>query len=66
MRSTGYKIVTILFVFLSAVAFSQQNLPQLRTSPRARVEQNVGFANIAIEYGPPGVKEREIWGKLVP
>ncbi len=66
MKSPGYKIALILFIFLSANAFSQQNLPQLRTSPRARVEQNVGFANIAIEYGRPGVKERDIWGKLVP
>lgn len=66
MKSSVYKIVSILFILVSTVAFSQQNLPQLRTSPRAIAEQNIGFANIAIEYGRPGVKEREIWGKLVP
>jgi len=39
---------------------------QPRTSPRAAVMQSVAGAEIRIAYGRPAVKEREIWGKLVP
>ncbi len=36
-------------------------------SPNATVSQEVGYGNVAIEYGRPGVKGREgkIWGELV-
>jgi hypothetical protein len=37
-----------------------------RTSPRAEVMQSVAGAEVRIAYGRPAVKEREIWGKLVP
>ena len=30
------------------------------------VKQTVGFTNITIDYGRPGVKGRTIWGNLVP
>ncbi|MEP6995519.1 MAG: DUF2911 domain-containing protein [Acidobacteriota bacterium] len=37
-----------------------------RTSPRASVMQSVAGTEIRIDYGRPGVKERKIWGALVP
>lgn len=37
-----------------------------RPSPRASAMQAVGASEIAITYGRPQVKQREIWGKLVP
>ena len=37
-----------------------------RTSPRASVMQSVAGTEIHIAYGRPGVKERKIWGALVP
>jgi hypothetical protein len=37
-----------------------------RTSPRASVMQALGGAEIRITYGRPAVKERRIWGGLVP
>ncbi len=49
--------------------FSIQLNAQLQTpegSQRAQVTQRVGITNITIDYGRPSVKEREIWGKLVP
>ncbi|WP_405205999.1 DUF2911 domain-containing protein [Aquimarina sp. LLG6339-5] len=42
---------------------------QLKTpeaSQRAQVTQRVGITDITIDYGRPSVKEREVWGKLVP
>lgn len=44
-----------------------QTAPELpRLSPRARVEQGVGVAKFAVDYSSPGVKDRKIWGVLVP
>ena len=37
-----------------------------RISPRASVMQSVAGAEVRIAYGRPGVKERKIWGALVP
>jgi len=41
-----------------------QDLPQ--PSPSASVMQRVGMTDITIEYSRPGVKDRTIWGALVP
>ncbi|AXT59141.1 DUF2911 domain-containing protein [Aquimarina sp. AD10] len=49
--------------------FATQSSAQLQTpeaSQRATVSQRVGITDITIDYGRPSVKEREIWGKLVP
>ncbi len=49
--------------------FSFQVTAQLKTpeaSQRAKVMQRVGITDIIIDYGRPSVKDREIWGKLVP
>jgi hypothetical protein len=43
---------------------SQLKLP--RPSPNAEVTQVVGPTTIKVDYSRPGVKGREIWGKLVP
>lgn len=37
-----------------------------RPSPLKSTENNVGEAQIKIIYSSPGVKDREIWGDLVP
>jgi len=37
-----------------------------RRSPRARVSQQVGLTEIAVDYDSPGVRGRAIWGALVP
>ena len=58
-------VMLLLFVLVSGT-YAQQNLPIVRPSPQARVFQAVGFAEIEINYSRPGVKGREIWGKLVP
>lgn len=61
-----------LFVLLSAFFLftnsgqAQNNKKDLRISPKAVVIQTVGFTEVRIDYSRPGVKKREIWGKLVP
>ncbi len=60
----------LLFIFLITVLFGceekQEEQPQIRVSPKAEVMQTVGFTEVKIDYSRPGVKERVIWGELVP
>ena len=59
-------LLTILLIgFLSITGYSQKK-EEVRISPKATVKQTVGFTNITIDYGRPGVKGRTIWGGLVP
>ena len=37
-----------------------------RVSPNASVSQTIGTTEVSITYGRPSVKEREIFGGLVP
>jgi hypothetical protein len=59
---------TILFTtflfFVVCTINAQVDLP--RVSPNAAVSQTIGYTNISIVYCRPSVKEREIWGTLVP
>jgi len=58
----------LLLICLSATLLLGQQPPQrlLRVSPYASVSQTIGISDITITYHRPGVKGREIWGKLVP
>ena len=39
---------------------------KMRVSPKASVSETIGFTNVTIDYGRPGVKGRKIWDGLVP
>ncbi|WP_109435308.1 DUF2911 domain-containing protein [Aquimarina sp. AU119] len=59
----------IACIAAAMMLFTIDTKAQLKTpegSQRAQVMQRVGITNITIDYGRPSVKEREIWGKLVP
>lgn len=43
---------------------AQVNIPS--ASPLVQVSQNIGLVNVKLEYSRPGVKEREIFGSLIP
>lgn len=59
------KITFILFVgLLSSFATAQIQVPQ--PSPSAKIEQQVGLTNVAVEYSRPGMRGRTIFGGLVP
>ncbi|MBL7960428.1 DUF2911 domain-containing protein [bacterium] len=58
-----------MIMFMLAIALipsldAQVAIP--RQSPKATVTQTVGITEVSISYSRPGVKGREIWGKLVP
>lgn len=56
--------ITLCLLVLTLPAMAQIETP--RVSPKASVSQTVGTTDITIEYHRPGVKERQIWGGLVP
>jgi len=53
-----------IIVCLASIASAQVELP--RPSPRASVMQRIGVTVVTITYSRPGVKNRVIWGELVP
>jgi hypothetical protein len=59
-------LLIALFLFLASFSpvFAQLRLPQ--ASPAARVSQTIGLTEVTVAYHTPGVKGREVWGKLVP
>jgi len=63
-------IVTFVLIFVLLALFTGESYSQkkeeVRISPKAAVEQTVGYTVIRIEYSRPGVKGRKIWGGLVP
>ena len=58
-------VTIFISVFMLSGAFSQ-NVETPRPSPNATVTQTVGVTHISIDYSSPGVKNRTIWGELVP
>ena len=62
------KLFTITLLLCVAVLLHAQHPPQrmLRVSQFASVTQTIGVNEVTITYHRPGVKGREIWGKLVP
>ncbi len=60
-----YKII-IFLVLITQISIYSQTLELPRVSSKAMVKQNLGLSFVEINYSRPGVKGREIWGKLVP
>ena len=66
-RSTVLSLVIVLAVgfAVSSTAFAQEK--KVRASLPASVSQTIGVDTvITFDYSRPGVKERTIWGELVP
>jgi hypothetical protein len=60
-----FNFSAILLFIVSFTVIAQEFSPP-RPSPDATVTQYVGVTEIKIDYSSPGVKERKIWGELVP
>ncbi|HSF88249.1 MAG TPA: DUF2911 domain-containing protein, partial [Saprospiraceae bacterium] len=60
-----------LFFFLfvlcgAASSLEAQDIDLPRVSPKASVSYTIGFTEVTINYGAPAVRDRVIWGGLVP
>ena len=42
------------------------DVKKVRVSPKAGVFQTIGITDVNVSYSRPGVKNRKIWGELVP
>jgi hypothetical protein len=52
---------------VTPAVYAQQTPPELpQLSPAARVDQRVGLTDFSVKYSSPAVKDRKIWGDLVP
>lgn len=57
-------LIAFLILTFSVGAFAQISFP--RESQRQEIIQLVGDTRIAVVYARPNVKDREVWGKIVP
>jgi len=63
MRKTAF-IFSLVMIF-TVISFAQ-DFRTPRPSPDATVSQYVGVTKITLDYSSPAVKNRKIWGELVP
>mgnify|MGYP000032357510 CR=1 FL=1 len=56
----------IIALFLLAIQQSCAQVEMPVPSPAASVSQVIGVTKISVDYSSPAVRERQIWGKLIP
>jgi Protein of unknown function (DUF2911) len=57
-------IAALAVATVASTAAAQVELP--RPSPNAKASQFIGVTEVTIDYSSPGVKNRKIWGGVVP
>ncbi len=63
MKKLNTIVMLLLVVFTTTNGLAQE-LP--KPSPAATVEQRIGLTDFKVVYSRPSVKDRMIWGELVP
>jgi hypothetical protein len=58
--------LAVAATLFGAASASAQQLDLPRPSPNAKVSQQIGVTEVAVDYSRPGVKNRKIWGGVVP
>jgi tetratricopeptide (TPR) repeat protein len=59
-------LVAFVSLILASTAQLQPVFTTPRVSPAAGVTQRIGITDVTINYHRPAVKERTVWGELVP
>lgn len=65
-KKTVFTIWISLMLLMAFQNLQAQFLTLPQVSPKASVMQRIGITDVTITYHRPGVKGREIWGKLLP
>ena len=61
------QLTTILLAALAVATGWSQGVTTPRTpSPAAKLTQTIGISTVTVDYSRPSVRDREIWGSLVP
>ncbi|MEO7265716.1 MAG: DUF2911 domain-containing protein [Ferruginibacter sp.] len=63
MKIKSFLLLAIVLLFAGVLTVNAQGK---RQSPKATATGKIGDANVTITYSSPSVKERKIWGDLVP
>ncbi len=58
--------ILIVFAQVPVAAHDGKHPDAPNPSPNATASQVVGYTKVSVTYGRPGVKDRTIWGELVP
>ena len=67
MKKINCTLVLVVFaLFIFGDAYSQAVTTQPRVSQKAVAYQVIGLSKVKVVYSRPAVKDREVWGKLVP
>lgn len=65
-----YRVTILLalaaFLFTALPALAQREDDAGRASKNGKVEGTIDGVTVTLEYGRPKVKDREVWGSLVP
>ncbi|HMI77617.1 MAG TPA: DUF2911 domain-containing protein [Ferruginibacter sp.] len=67
LKLTFFKLVSLVLLLSASAAVRSQGVTTPRTpSPAAAISQTIGISTVNVNYSRPAVKNREIWGTLVP
>ena len=66
MSCLALAAISIVFAQVPAAAHDGKHPDAPNPSPNATASQVVGYTQVSLSYGRPGVKDRAIWGELVP
>jgi hypothetical protein len=64
MNPRSLRLLAFCIALSTPTLAEELQLP--RPSPSAKVVQTVGLTDVSVEYSSPGVKNRQIWGTVVP
>lgn len=65
-RSRAVALSLLSILLTAGAATAQRGDDSERASKNGKAEGSVGGVSLTLEYGRPEVREREIWGALVP
>ena len=60
------QVHVVILALLSFSAFGQGITAPREPSPAGMVTQTIGISTVTVNYSRPSVKNREVWGALVP
>ncbi len=60
------KLLLLVFISTSVLSIAQPVTTPRTPSPGAEVSQTIGISKVTVNYSRPSVKNRKVWGELVP
>lgn len=66
MKKMTKTLLSLLIVLGFAASVSQAQIQTPRPSPMAKIEQEFGLGSITLDFSRPSMKDRKVFGDLVP